>query len=522
MAATNVSAKQLGSLQILLSFDASTGFGGYMICPTPNIDYSTLIWIYDNYTYDSRKFIVDNTILNSDTWSWNPARLENNKKYYIFVRLFANDGSHYDTTVPVEITLHEPELTLSDPRISTSIDPLVTEILDFDFTSAGSSYDNENPNGYTLYYGNSLKNIFNNSGVSNGLHVELSTTVPLNTLLYFQVRTNVTNSTYTYEKTSNIFTRLIGSPLKPTNFKVYKGDKKAILVWDASHGEIPVNSYRITYRQSNSNTESTIEITELRKLKYDDSKYEKVINNLTNGVEYTFGICSVNGIGTSEITTKTKTVNKIEGTSSGDPHVFPIYGKKYELPMEEGNYRMIDGEELIINASTASSRVEDEIEIKKYYYKLFNKEAPSKLVTKGVYYDKVFIKADNEILEYSFRNNELNKSSNNYFKINYNVIRQSYSKGNYENDKEIKQIKISFNHSIYGEIEFTLKHFSNPQIKYGIGIEMKEMEDASELSGLLIREYECNSMKIKKLKCTNEINGIQQRNKSKTVYNYDM
>ena len=48
------------------------------------------------------------------------------------------------------------------------------------------------------------------------------------------------------------------------------------------------------------------------------------------------------------------------------------------------------------------------------------------------------------------------------------------------------------------------------------------MDDYSELGGLLIREYKCKTMKLRKLKCTTEKDGIISKNRVKSIFNLDM
>jgi len=132
---------------------------------------------------------------------------------------------------------------------------------------------------------------------------------------------------------------------------------------------------------------------------------------------------------------------------SDDPFVFPIYGEKYELPMKKTAFRMAQGEKLIMNASTRTITKAEGDEIERYYKECTGKDAPKKLITEGVFYDKVFLQADGETIEYDFKN-QSGKCSSKYFTIKQETHKNKRI-NKYEADKFIQQIHISFNHSVY-------------------------------------------------------------------------
>lgn len=188
------------------------------------------------------------------------------------------------------------------------------------------------------------------------------------------------------------------------------------------------------------------------------------------------------------------------GSSSGDPHIFPAFGKMYELPSKkERVYRMLQGSNgLILNASTKKLTKEQKNSILCYHTK--NNIHVDDLLIDGVFYDKVFIYSETMSLQYDFNETELTllcENKNQYFKVHRKENNSGKIYNNkYESDGGISQLVISFRHSKYGNIEVELNYFSNPQIKYGIGIKSRAIK---ELEGLLVREYICSSAECEKL-----------------------
>jgi len=193
---------------------------------------------------------------------------------------------------------------------------------------------------------------------------------------------------------------------------------------------------------------------------------------------------------------------------SDDPFVFPIYGEKYELPMKKTAFRMAQGEKLIMNASTRTITKAEGDEIERYYKECTGKDAPKKLITEGVFYDQVFLQADGETMEYDFKN-QSGKCSSKYFTIKQETHKNKRI-NKYEADKFIQQIHISFNHSVYGQTTVTLNHYSNPQIKSGMGLRVSNTQG---ITGLLIREYKYKSFECRKLRNTKKMTGVIGKNR---------
>lgn len=166
-------------------------------------------------------------------------------------------------------------------------------------------------------------------------------------------------------------------------------------------------------------------------------------------------------------------IKNISDTSEtfGDPHIKTLTNKLYELPNKQGVYRMVQGNNLIINANTRNIMSEE----KNILNKLEN-NLTHKIVKNGCYYKKLYINCENNILIYNFDEKKIITSNQSYFKIKKNVI--------------------IFIHSKYGEIKITLHNTKNIMMKNSFRLNVKY---DNELSGLLIDEYFIDTMKLNKL-----------------------
>jgi surface protein len=200
--------------------------------------------------------------------------------------------------------------------------------------------------------------------------------------------------------------------------------------------------------------------------------------------------------------------NQVLGSSDGDPHIYPLYGSKYELPNNEGIYRMLEGEDLIINASTRKIRKEEKSEIKKYGKELIDNV--ERMIVDGCFYDKIYIKMEGNEMTFNYDKGELRLLKRDEIEISENVKKERLGYNRKDDySEEIKQIVLKMNHLKYGKIILELNYFSNPQMKYGLGITMKKN---NELSGLLVREYLTKSMRLDKLKDTRKMKGVVGKN----------
>ena len=199
------------------------------------------------------------------------------------------------------------------------------------------------------------------------------------------------------------------------------------------------------------------------------------------------------------------------GGGGADPFVWPVHGNVYETPMKATSYRMLQGRKLIMNMSQRKMSQQEGEVVEHYYNKVVGEEAPKSLVTKGVYINKVFLKADGQTMDYDFDTGKGQMSSD-YFTINQETKQKS--DGKYLSSPIVKQIRVSFDHSIYGRMTATLNHYSNPQMKSGVTIKYNtHKSETKDLTGLLVREYKCKSMECRKLRKTKKLQGKLGNNK---------
>ena len=204
-------------------------------------------------------------------------------------------------------------------------------------------------------------------------------------------------------------------------------------------------------------------------------------------------------------------------TTSGDPHVFPVHGKPYELPTTPGFYRMLQGKNLIVNASTRNIYCNERSQIQQYFKaRGVSKAQISKLVDDGCFYHKVSIYCDNVSFSYDFDHKKVifgNQASAKYFNIKTHKSCNMKAYNKYEQCESVASVYVSFTHDTYGPMCLQLSYFSNPQIKHGLTF---MTHDVADLSGLLIREYEIPSMTLYNLENICEQEGIVGSNECNT------
>ena len=191
----------------------------------------------------------------------------------------------------------------------------------------------------------------------------------------------------------------------------------------------------------------------------------------------------------------------------------------YELPQNPSIYRMLQADELILNASTRQITKEEQYSIQKYFSHVNNKKYEkykNKIVKEGSFYHKLFIQSEFNSFIFDFDTKQFtfpNKQSYDYFQItdNSNVSGKYFNI--YEQCEYMKQIIINFNHKKYSDITIHLNYFSNPQIKYGLSL---QLERVSNITGLLIQEYNISKMVLKRLKDTRQCKCKKHKNSIKT------
>ena len=164
--------------------------------------------------------------------------------------------------------------------------------------------------------------------------------------------------------------------------------------------------------------------------------------------------------------------SELSGITFGDPHIVALNGQIYELPKNPGNYRMLQGKDLIVNTSTRKINSE---EIKEIYR--LEQKIKRALISDGCYYEKLFIKSDGHTLKYNFDTKKIECSSNLYFRANNNII--------------------SFINKKHGLIKLKIPQNNNIMMKNGFSLNIK---GNNFISGLLVREYSIDSMKVDNIK----------------------
>ena len=183
--------------------------------------------------------------------------------------------------------------------------------------------------------------------------------------------------------------------------------------------------------------------------------------------------------------------NVSSSSSSGDPHVFPLYGSIYELPTKVTAYRMLQGRDIMLNLSTRETTIQEDLDIRSFYEFVKREHAPINLISNGVFYHRLYLNSEGHEIFFDYLEGK-GSFGDDYFKIDYRRENPDLM-NNYEKTLEIKQIEITFRHSVYGKMILCINYFDNPQIKYGVSI---KMVNNSEVRGLLVREYLVESMEL--------------------------
>ena len=137
-----------------------------------------------------------------------------------------------------------------------------------------------------------------------------------------------------------------------------------------------------------------------------------------------------------------------------------------------------------------------------YYFEsrgVLTEENKKSIVNNGVFYDKVYVSCDGHGFTYEFDTQRVtleNKESKKFFKFETRKLEGGANLNKYEKSEKVTQCVVSFTHPLHGTMSLELNYFSNPQIKYGIGMCIPD-SGVEELDGLLIREYLTESIDTK-------------------------
>jgi len=176
-------------------------------------------------------------------------------------------------------------------------------------------------------------------------------------------------------------------------------------------------------------------------------------------------------------------------TSSGDPHIDPVFGDSYELPDDPHVYRMVQGENLIMNAETRKITSEEKEYIKQYYNirNPISVDNTQELYLHGCFYSKLYIKSENKYLMIDIDNEQVHvcTQSTGYFQM-HKLGDVHHSFGSYKDNQIKSGMVCEFEHKQYGKIELYIFYYENPQINNGFHVNMKYDQ---AMHGLLIREH---------------------------------
>jgi len=188
------------------------------------------------------------------------------------------------------------------------------------------------------------------------------------------------------------------------------------------------------------------------------------------------------------------------GTTSGDPHIYPIYGNKYELPTTPGMYRLAQGKDINVNVSTRTITPKEKEDIENYYMMTQFERYPSNLMRDGVFYDKAYISSEGNTLLFDFNKGTCICKNNGYFRLS-TTSNDTVNDNIYESSKKIQEMVIEWTHAKYGVLSVTMRYFKNPQIKYGIRF---HAEHVKNLSGLVLHECDIEKMSLTTMNDTNK------------------
>ena len=175
------------------------------------------------------------------------------------------------------------------------------------------------------------------------------------------------------------------------------------------------------------------------------------------------------------------------GVAVGDPHVKPIFGEVYELPDKVANYRMVEGENLIINAGTRYFTETEKQAIRDYYVKQTGDTTRvNHLITDGVVQNRVYVQCDDVTFTYNFDNQTINSNKKVEYTINYR--------------KDGKGIVFAFDSASHGTVKVECRHYINPQVFSGVMTNIQR--NATECVGLLVRNYNASAFEVESLKNT--------------------
>jgi len=206
--------------------------------------------------------------------------------------------------------------------------------------------------------------------------------------------------------------------------------------------------------------------------------------------------------------------------ASGDPYVQPMIGAGFWLPMAADCFRMLQGEDLVVNALTRPTTETEKSDMISFAESLTG-SCPTGAEVEGVFFGKLFIASEDRTLTLDYDARRGTVSEEGYFTITsdaregkctpYGDKHQAVLHG-------VRAVLISFTHSLYGRMEIHASFSSNPWVKHGLAARLPSNAAQQGLTGLLIREYHCKSMRVNKLTSRRKKTGTAKRNRVKVRF----
>lgn len=195
-------------------------------------------------------------------------------------------------------------------------------------------------------------------------------------------------------------------------------------------------------------------------------------------------------------------LNTVIASTAGDPHIDPIFGNPYELPIEPHAYRMLEGDNLFINTETRYVTQKETKEIYDYYHHVTGNTDYENLITDGCFYKTIHIVSENNTINVNLETKKLSiKSTDGYFSFKKMNI-QNYNHGTYSDNQIKESYKLSFYHSVYGKISIYILFYVNPQINNGL---CTRFDYDKSMHGLLINECNINDYTLSCAESTKKI-----------------
>lgn len=195
-------------------------------------------------------------------------------------------------------------------------------------------------------------------------------------------------------------------------------------------------------------------------------------------------------------------LNTTIASTAGDPHIDPIFGNPYELPIEPHAYRMLEGNDLFINTETRYVTENEERNIHEFYHSVTGKTDYENLITDGCFYKTIHISSENNTINVNLETKKLIvRSVDSYFSFKKMNI-QNLNYGTYSENQIKESYKISFYHSVYGRISIYIMFYVNPQINNGL---CTRFDYDKSMHGLLINEYNIDDYTLSCAESTKQI-----------------